>query len=68
MDDFLVDRRTFVSTGAAAAASLFLEHSPLEAQNVSDTRTAPQMANIVLSVNGEDHRLQVDTRMTFEST
>ena len=65
MDDFLVDRRTFVSTGAAAAASRFLEHSPLEAQKVSNTRTAPQMANIVLSVNGEDHRLQVDTRMTL---
>ena len=64
MADFSVDRRTFVSTGAAAA-SHFLDHSPMEAQSVSDTRTAPQMANIVLSVNGEDHRLQVDTRMTL---
>ena len=65
MDDFLLDRRTFVSTGAAAAASLFLEHSQLEAQGVSDIRTAPQMADVVLSVNGEKYRLRVDTRMTL---
>ena len=64
MDDFLLDRRAFVSTGAAAVASLFLD-SPLEAQNVSDNRTAPKMVNIVLSVNGENHPLQVDTRMTL---
>ncbi|AXC15793.1 Periplasmic aromatic aldehyde oxidoreductase, iron-sulfur subunit YagT [Acidisarcina polymorpha] len=65
MDDLFLDRRTFVSTGAAAAASLFLEYSPLEAQSVSDTRTEPQMVNIVLSVNGENRPIQVDTRMTL---
>ena len=65
MDDFVIDRRTFVSTGAVAAASLFLEYSPLEAQSAADTRTEPQMVDIVLTVNGENHSIQVDTRMTL---
>jgi len=65
MDEFDIDRRTFIATGAVAAASLFLDPVSVGAQDRKDTRTSPVMRAVVLSVNGSDHAIQVDTRMTL---
>jgi xanthine dehydrogenase YagT iron-sulfur-binding subunit len=65
MDEFDIDRRTFITTGTVAAASLFLDSVPVGAQNLADTRTSPVTRSVVLSVNGSDHTIEVDTRMTL---
>jgi len=70
MNEYPVDRRTVLSTGAALAASLSLGSAPAGARGSMDTtttdmRTAPLTRDVVLSVNGADHAMQVDTRMTL---
>ena len=65
MDEFEIDRRTFIATSAVAAASLILDPVSVGAQDGKDTRTSPVMRAVVLSVNGSDHAIQVDTRMTL---
>ena len=65
MDEFEIDRRTFIATGAVAAASLFLDPVSVGAEDPKDTRTSAVMRAVVLSVNGSDHAIQVDTRMTL---
>ena len=65
MDEFDIDRRTFITTGTVAAASLFLDSVPVGAQNLADTRTSPVTRSVDLSVKGSDHTIEVDTRMTL---
>ena len=60
-----IDRRTLLSSGAVAAASLSLRPAPVAAQGSIDMRTTPLTREIVLSVNGSNHSLSVDNRMTL---
>lgn len=68
MDDFLLDRRMFLSAGAVAAASLLIDPALAEAQDAENTKTAPLSRDVTLSVNGASHSLQVDTRITLLDT
>ena len=51
--------------GAVTATSFCLGPAPVEAQDSTDKRTEPLTRDVVLSVNGSDHVMQVDTRMTL---
>ena len=64
MIDSSIDRRTLLATGAAAAASPFLWPAPAVAQGIPDMRSDPSRRDVTLSVNGADHPILVDTRMT----
>ena len=59
-----IGRRT-VAAGAALAVPLSLQAAPTDARGFMDTRTTPLTREVVLSVNGADHTMQVDTRMTL---
>ena len=65
MNEHPVDRRTVLSKGAALAASLSFEPAPAGARSSMDMRTAPLTREVILSVNGTDHAMLVDTRMTL---
>ena len=65
MDDHLIDRRTFIAAGTAAAVSLLGDTASAVAEDESDTTTSPQMCTVMLAVNGVSHSIQVDTRMTL---
>ena len=65
MIEYPVDRRSVLAIGAALATSFSLEPVQAEARGSIDTRTVPLLHEIVLSVNGADHAMQVDTRMTL---
>jgi xanthine dehydrogenase YagT iron-sulfur-binding subunit len=58
------DRRTVLAAGAVLAVPLFFPASAV-ARGVMDPRTTPLTCEVVLSVNGADHALQVDTRLTL---
>ncbi len=69
-----VDRRTVLTTGMVAAASFSLRPEAAAAQApgtataaqvLGTMKTAPQTRDIVLSVNGADRSLTVDTRMSL---
>ena len=51
--------------GADTATSIFLEPAPADAPCCPKMKTAPLMREVVLSVNGSDHAMRVDTRMTL---
>ena len=65
MNEYPVDRRTVLSTGAVMVASFSLGSAPADARGTMDIRTAPLTREVVLSVNGADHAMRVDTRMTL---
>jgi len=65
MNSYPVDRRTVLATGAALAASILLEPAQADMRGRVDTQTAPSMRDVVLSVNGTNRSVQVDTRMTL---
>jgi xanthine dehydrogenase YagT iron-sulfur-binding subunit len=65
MNDYPVDRRTVLATGAASAALFSLKPALADARGSMDTQTVPSMREVVLSVNGTDRPVQVDTRMTL---
>ena len=65
MNEYPVDRRTVLSTGRVVAASVALRTTPADAREAMDMRTVPLTSDVVLSVNGVDHALRVDTRMTL---
>ena len=65
MDEFLIDRRAVLATGTALAALSLFELAPAHARGSLDMRTAPLTREVVLSVNGADHVVRVDTRMTL---
>ncbi len=65
MSTFPVDRRTVLATGVAAAASLSLGAPPATAQELPHMASGPVTREVVLSVNGAEHVLLVDTRMTL---
>ena len=65
MNEYPVDRRTVLATSAVLATSLFLEPALADAPGSMDMRTAPLTREVVLSVNGADHAMRVDTRMTL---
>ena len=65
MNEYPVDRRTVLSTGRLVAASVALRTTPADAREAMDMRTVPLTSDVVLSVNGVDHALRVDTRMTL---
>ena len=58
------NRSTILAAGTVPAVSLFLPASAA-ARGVMDPRTTPLTCEVVLSVNGADRALQVDTRMTL---
>ena len=64
MKELSVDRRIVLTTGVAVAASFSLGPPPAAAQEVPGVKVAPLTREVVLSVNGADHPLLVDTRMT----
>ena len=68
MNEYSVDRRTVLSTGAAFAVSLSLKPALTDARGFMDTQTVPSMREVVLSVNGTDRPVRVDTRMTLLDT
>ena len=51
--------------GMVTATTFSLDPAPAEAQGPTDSRTSPLTGDIVLSVNGSDYAMQVDTRMTL---
>ena len=65
MNETPVKRRTVLSTGAAIAASLPSGPAAAVTRGSYDARTAPFEREVVLSVNGADHTMKVDTRMTL---
>ncbi len=65
MNEYPVDRRAVFATSAVLATSLFLEPALADAPGSMDMRTAPLTREVVLSVNGVDHAMRVDTRMTL---
>jgi xanthine dehydrogenase YagT iron-sulfur-binding subunit len=65
MDEYIVDRRTVLSSGAVMAASLSITPSSLQAKDLSEARADPQTTDVMLSVNGTTHSLHIDTRMTL---
>ena len=60
-----IKRRTVLSTGTAITASLSLGPAAAVTRGSIDTRTAPLEREVTLSVNGADHVVRVDTRMTL---
>jgi len=68
IDDFLeMSRRGLLSGGvAAASAAAVLRAGPAEAQTEDPAaRDQPRLQDIALTVNGEQRRLAVDTRMSL---
>ena len=65
MNQFPVDRRQTIVAGAALAATLTIGASPTEARTAMTTTTDPLEGHVVLSVNGIDRPVRVDTRMTL---
>jgi xanthine dehydrogenase YagT iron-sulfur-binding subunit len=65
MNRYPAGRRAVLATGAALAASFSLEPVQADARGAMDTQTVPSMREVLLSVNGTDHPVQVDTRMTL---
>ena len=65
MEDLPIGRRTFLASGAAMAASFLLDPAPVEAQGTKPAVTAPFLRDVLLSVNGVDHPVRVDARMTL---
>ncbi len=65
MDKYPIDRRTVLAVGAFLTASFSLEPAPADAQGSTDMTTAPLTREVMLSVNGADHAVRVDTRMTL---
>ncbi len=63
-----VPRRTVLVAGAALAVSFPLGSAPAGAETASDVRVVPSMRNVVLTVNGIDHAVAIDTRMTLLDT
>jgi xanthine dehydrogenase YagT iron-sulfur-binding subunit len=68
MDEYIVDRRAVLSSGAVIAASLSIAPNPLQAKEPLEARADPQTTDVVLSVNGTAHSVHVDTRMTLLDT
>ena len=65
MNEYPVDRRTVLAASATLATSLFQQSASADPQATVDANTAPQTRQVVLSVNGADHIMRVDTRMTL---
>ena len=75
MNEHPVNRRTFLFTGALLATSLPLKSALTNARGFMDTLTAPSdmptvplTREVVLSVNGTDRPVRVDTRVTLLDT
>ncbi len=73
MNDNPINRRTFVSSSALLAGSFALEPALANAQTLMDPQTVPPTTvsptcEVVLSVNGTDHTVRVDTRVTLLDT
>ena len=64
-----IDRRTVLSNGLAVAGSLAARPGVAGAQGSLDMKTEPTTnptsQDVVLTVNGADHAIRVDTRMTL---
>ena len=67
MTDVSTDRRTFLLTGAGAVAAVFLDSASAtaEARGKMQSTHAPHLRDVVLLVNGREHALTIDTRMTL---
>ncbi len=65
MEKHAIDRRTVLSTGLAVAGSLAIRPGAAGAQGSLDVKTEPTTRDVVLTVNGADHAIRVDTRMTL---
>ena len=65
MIDHPVSRRTVLVTGGAATALTLFDSAPADAQTSMDARRMPLAREVVLSVNGADHAVRVDVRVTL---
>ena len=69
MNTHHIDRRTVLSTGLAVAGSLAARPGVADAQGSLDMKTEPttnpNSRDVVLTVNGADHAIRVDTRKTL---
>ncbi len=65
MNSYPVDRRTLLATAAALAVSILPKPAQAAVRGPVDTQTSPSVRDVVLSVNGIDRSVQVDTRMTL---
>jgi xanthine dehydrogenase YagT iron-sulfur-binding subunit len=65
VDEFPIDRRVVLLSGAAMAASISLRPASLEAKGLEALRSEGQMREVSLTVNGISHSIHVDTRMTL---
>ena len=70
MNEYPVGRRTVLTSGGVLAASLSSGTVQTGARGsmdmtTADMRTVPLTRDVVLSVNGADYAVQVDTRMTL---
>ena len=62
---YVVDRRAVLSSGVAVVASISLGPPPLEAKEMTESRSEPQTREVSLTVNGVSHSVLVETRMTL---
>ncbi len=65
MEELSIDRRTFIATSTLAAASFMYDPTKAEASVQMNENTVPFTRSVVLTVNGVDHAIEVDTRMTL---
>ena len=65
MEELLIDRRTFIATSTLAAASFIYDPTRAEASVQMNEKRVPLTRPVVLTVNGFDHAIEVDTRMTL---
>ncbi len=65
MEKLSIDRRTFIATSTLAAASFMYDPTKAEASVQMNENTVPFTRSVVLTVNGVDHAIEVDTRMTL---
>ncbi len=65
MNHIPVDRREVLATGAVIVASLTVGTTATEARGAVNMAMDPVERDVLLSVNGADHLVKVDTRMTL---
>ena len=65
MEELSIDRRTFISTGTLAAVAFISDPTLAEASTRMNDKTAPISHPVNLMVNGMEHAIEVDTRMTL---
>lgn len=65
MEERSIDHRTFIATSTLAAASFVYHPSSAEASDQMNETRVPLTRPVVLTVNGLNHAIEIDTRMTL---